>query len=146
MNESEEIEARFKRYVLTQAADRDFMFDVEPSMHEEFWGGMVFRLKAILLSDDLPPEEIEEREFVRYEVPSSTWQAFKKRHASSWYLKRLVARHPVRYEPDPDGRGECAVCTVRLERYRIYPESRLRERDHGAAVRLHRATTDWRRE
>lgn len=55
----------------------------------------------------------------------STWQAWKKRHANRWYARRLVARWPVRYEPDPDGRGTTAVCTFDLERYRTYPRARV---------------------
>lgn len=138
-----EVEAEFKRYVMMQTVDQDIMFDVEPSMHQEIWGDLVFRLKASILSDDLPPETAEERTFVRYEVPASTWQAFKKRHAQSWYLKALVARRPVRYEPDPDNRGGYAVCTFNLERYRIYPESPLTAMGHGRMVRLHVPRTNW---
>ena len=146
MSQFEQIEVKFKRYVMMQTIDQDVMFDVDPSVHESFWGDMVFRLKASILSDDLPPETVEERRFVRYEVPASTWQAFKKRHAGSWYLKALVARRPVRYEPDPDHRGEYAVCKFNLERYRVYPESRLRASDHGRMVRLHDYRADWWRE
>lgn len=31
--------------------------------------------------------------------PASRWQAFKERHAMSWWLGWYVRRRPVRYEP-----------------------------------------------
>jgi hypothetical protein len=92
-----------------------------------------------ILSDDLPPETFTARHHIRYEVPASTWQMFKKRHAQRWYARRLVARRPVRYEPDPDMRGTDAVCTFNLERWRSYPQAKVQlPRDRfGDAMRFH---------
>ncbi len=79
------------------------------------------------------------RDRVTFEVPASTWQMWKKRHAQRWYARRLVARWPVRYEPDPEGRGMDAVCTFNLERWRSYPRAQVQlPRDRfGDAVRVH---------
>lgn len=60
-----------------------------------------------------------------FAVPTSTWQMWKKRHAARWYARRIVARWPVRYEPDPDGRGTTAVCTANLARFRAYPRAKV---------------------
>lgn len=142
-DEFQRIELRFKQYIVHQVIDEEILFDVEPMVVDSIWGDVVFRLKAQLLSDDLPPETIEQRAFVHYQIPASTWQMFKKRHAQAWWLKRLVAGRPVRYERDRDLRGEHATCTFNLERFQTYPESRLRASDHGQAVRLHTFSTDW---
>jgi hypothetical protein len=64
---------------------------------------------------------------------------WKKRHARRWYARRLVARWPVRYGPDPDRRGTNAVCTFDLARWRTYPRARVQlPRDRfGAPVLVH---------
>ncbi|MDX3643235.1 hypothetical protein [Streptomyces sp. MB09-02B] len=129
----------FKRYALQQVVNSDLAFDVDASVQQGVWGDMVYRLTARVLADDLPPEGFTARQHLTYEVPASTWQMWKKRHARRWYARRLVARWPVRYEPDPDGRGTDAVCTFNLERWRSYPQARVHlPRDRfGDPVRVH---------
>jgi hypothetical protein len=139
----EQIELHFRQYTAQQVIDEGILFDVEPRVIDSVWQGLVFGLKAHILSDHLPPERVRESVRVAYQVPSSTWQMWKKRHAGSWYARRLVERWPVRYETDPDGRGEIATCEISLERFQIYPESRLRVSDHGRAVRMYARNTDW---
>lgn len=145
-NEFQQIELRFKQYIVHQVIDEGILFDVEPMVMDSIWGDMTFRLKAQLVCDDLPPELVRESVRIVYEVPASTWQMWKKRHAAAWYARRLVARWPVRYEKDPDGLGEVATCEINLQRFQAYPESRLRASDHGRAVRLHTYSADWLRE
>jgi hypothetical protein len=100
---------------------------------------LLFQLRTKILSDDLPPEQFTARDHVTFEVPTSTWQMWKKRHAHRWYARRLVARWPVRYEPDPDGRGADAACTFNLERWRAYPKARVQlpTDQFGAPVLFH---------
>lgn len=141
--EFDRIEARFKQYVMHQVVDEGILFDVEPAVIHDAWGDLVFGLKAKILSDDLPPQTVTKKTFVHYRVPASTWQMFKKRHAQSWWLWRLVERRPVEYSVDPDGRGEYAVCTLNLERFRVYPESRLKASEHGRMVMLYDARAEW---
>ncbi|TGB13875.1 hypothetical protein [Streptomyces sp. MZ04] len=130
----------FKRYAQRFAVDEELFLDMDVSVQREFISDqLLFQLKTKILSDDLPPEQFAARHYVTYEVPTSTWQMWKKRHARRWYARRLVARWPVRYGPDADGRGRDAVCTFDLERFRIYPRSRLQlPRDQfGVAVLAH---------
>lgn len=129
----------FKKYAQQFAINEDLFFDVDVSVQREFFGQFAVRFQAKILADDLPPESFTARQHITYEIPSSTWQMWKKRHACRWYARRLVTRWPVRYEPDPDRRGTDAVCTFDLERYRTYPRARVQLPQHqfGAPVLVH---------
>jgi hypothetical protein len=133
------VELTFKRYAQQFTVDENFPFDVDVAVQRGFFGSMAVQFRAKILADDLPPEEFTARQHVQFEIPASTWQMWKKRHAQRWYARRLVARWPVRYEPDPDRRGTDAVCTFNLERWRSYPQARVHlPRDRfGDAVRVH---------
>lgn len=136
---SETVALTFKRYAQQFAVDEELFLDLDISTQCGFFGERLFQIKTRILTDDLPPEEFTARQHVTYEVPASIWQMWKKRHAQRWYARRLVARWPVRYEPDPERRGTDAVCTFNLERYRTYPRARVvlpRDR-FGAAVLAH---------
>lgn len=122
---SSEVALTFKRYALQQVVDEDFLLDVDVAVQREFFGHLAVQFRTRVLADDLPPETFTARDRVTFEVPASTWQMWKKRHARRWYARRLVARWPVRYEPDPDHRGAHAVCTFSLERWRAYPQSKV---------------------
>jgi hypothetical protein len=143
----EAIALTFKRYAAQVAVSEDFFFGgAELSVQQEMvFNHLVFQLRAKILTDDLPPEEFTARDHVTFEVPTSTWQMWKKRHARRWYARRLVARWPVRYEPDPDGRGADAVCTFDLARWRAYPRARvpLPQSQFGDPVLFH-STRDIR--
>jgi hypothetical protein len=132
-------ELAFKRYAQQFTVDEDLFLDVDVAVQREFFGRLAVQFRAKLLADDLPPETFTARQHVTYEVPASTWQMWKKRNAHRWYARRLVARWPVRYEPDPDRRGTDAVRSFNLERWRSYPQARVQlPRDQfGDAVRVH---------
>ncbi|MFJ4365100.1 hypothetical protein ACIP4S_13210 [Streptomyces chartreusis] len=116
----------FKRYVQQFLVNEDLLLDLNVAvMQHEIFGQYVFQLRTKILTDELPPHMLTERTRVPFEVPASTWQMWKKRHARRWYARRLVARWPVRYEQDPDGRHGDAVCTFNLERFRTYPRARV---------------------
>lgn len=133
------LELTFKRYAMQFLATEELLLDVDASVQHEIFGQYLFRFRTQILTDDLPPEQLVKRTRVTYEVPASSWQMWKKRHAKRWYARRLVARWPVRYETDPDGRGTEAVCTFDLERYRTYPHARVQlPRDRfGVTVLAH---------
>lgn len=137
--EFDRVALTFKRYAQQFTVDEDFLLDIDVAIRNDFFGHCLFQMKTKILSDDLPPETFTARERVTYEIPSSTWQMWKKRHARRWYARRLVARWPVRYEPDPDGRGTDATCTFDLERYRTYPRARVQlpQQQFGAPVYVH---------
>lgn len=115
----------FKQYAQQFTVAEELLFDVDVAVQRDLFGNFLYQLKARILSDDLPPHRLTQRTRVTFEVPTSTWQMWKKRHARRWYARRLVARWPVRYGPDPDGRGQDAVCSFNLERYRTYPQARV---------------------
>ncbi|MCQ9178566.1 hypothetical protein KMT30_05885 [Streptomyces sp. IBSBF 2953] len=115
----------FKRYAMQFAVAEDLVLDWDVAVQQQIFGQYVFRIQTKILADDLPPEHLTQRTRVIYEIPSSTWQMWKKRHVCRWYARHLVARWPVRYGPDPDGRGADAVCSFDLERYRAYPRARV---------------------
>lgn len=137
--ETDTIALAFKRYAQQFAVDEGLLLDTDVSVQHEIFGQLAIRFQAKILTDDLPPEQFTARHQVTYEVPTSTWQMWKKRHAHRWYARRLVARWPLRYELDPDRRGADAVCTFSLERYRVYPRARVQlPRDRfGDAVLAH---------
>lgn len=134
---TDELTLAFKRYAQQFTVAEDFLSNVDVAVQREFFGDLAVQFRAKILSDDLPPESFTARQHVTYEVPSSTWQMWKKRNARRWYARRLVARWPVRYEPDPDGRGTDAVCTFNLERWHSYPEARVPRGQFGNAVCVH---------
>ncbi|MGW4889621.1 hypothetical protein [Streptomyces murinus] len=126
VDEERRVLLAFKQFAAQVAVDEHLATDLDVRVHREVvFGQLLYQLRAKVLSDDLPPEHFTARQRVAYEVPASTWQMWKKRHAHRWYARRLVARWPVRYELDPDGRGTDAVCTFDLERYRLYPRARV---------------------
>lgn len=143
---AETITLAFKRYAAQVAVDEDFLDNVEVRVaHEYAFNQLVYQLRTRILADDLPPEQFTAQTQVAFEVPASTWQMWKKRHANRWYARRIVTRWPVRYEPDPDGRGTTAICTANLERWRAYPRARVRvPTDRFGAPVLFHAVRDLR--
>ena len=129
----------WKRYAQQFTVSEDLLLDIDVAVQRDLFGNVAYQFRTKILADDLPPHMLTQRTRVTYEVPTSTWQMWKKRHARRWYARRLVARWPVRYGPDPDGRGTDAVCTFSLERYRTYPRAQVRlpERQFGAPVLAH---------
>ncbi len=124
-DQSETVALTFKTYAQQFMVAEELLLDLDVRVQRDLFGNFLYGMRVKILSDDLPPEEFTARQHVTYEVPSSTWQMWKKRHARRWYARRLVARWPVRYEPDPERRGTDAVCTFNLERYRTYPRARV---------------------
>jgi hypothetical protein len=134
---TDEIVLAFKRYAQQFTVDEGVFLDVDVAVQRGLFDHLAVQFRARILADDLPPETFTARKHVTYEVPASTWQMWKKRHARRWYARRLVARWPVRYEPDPDGRGTDAVCTFNLERWHSYPQARVPRNQFGNPVRVH---------
>lgn len=147
---TDEVVLAFKRYAQRFTVTEDFLNNVDVAVQREFFGDLAVQFRTKILADDLPPETFTARTNVTYEVPASTWQMWKKRHAHRWYARRLVARWPVRYEPDPDQRGVDAVCSFDLERWRSYPQARVSGGQFGNPVRAHAIRdlrwTEWTEE
>lgn len=141
MNEptSETITLNFKQFAAQVAMEDIPLHGLDVRVQREAFGQLLYQLRARVLTDDLPPQQLTKQTRVTYEVPASTWQMWKKRHAHRWYARRLVDRWPVRYELDPDGRGTNAVCTFDLERWRAYPQAKVQipEDRFGRPVLFH---------
>lgn len=89
----------------------DFLRDsiaVETSL-DHFADTLLVRLSALVLADQV----VSERDEVTVEVPADWWQHLKRDHAARWWMRWLVARHPVR------------TVTLRnlvsFDQYRMYP-------------------------
>lgn len=139
------VQLTFKSFAQRFAIEEELLLDMDVSVQREIFGHFAVQFRARILADDLPPKQFTARQRVTYEVPASSWQMWKKRNARRWYARRLVARWPVRYEPDPDGRGTDAVCTFDLERYRTYPRARVQlpPDRFGMAVHAHDIRSPW---
>lgn len=123
---TETVALAFKTFASQVAVSEEFLYGADVRVQQDVvFDQLMYQLRTKILTDDLPPQEFTARDRVIFEVPASTWQMWKKRHVGRWYARRLVARWPVRYEPDPDGRGADAVCTASLERWRAYPRARI---------------------
>ncbi|HMG62343.1 MAG TPA: hypothetical protein VK599_05290 [Streptosporangiaceae bacterium] len=142
---TEKITLSFKRYAAQIAVFEDFLDSADVRIAQDHaFGQLIYQLRTKILADDLPPEQFTAQTRVAFEVPASTWQMWKKRNAARWYARRIVARWPVRYEPDPDGRGTTAICTASLERWRAYPRAKVRLPDHFGGPVLFHAVRDLR--
>ncbi|MEU4173261.1 hypothetical protein AB0F46_41285 [Streptomyces sp. NPDC026665] len=140
MTDAERLALVFKTYAVQWTVAEELLLDLDVVVRrEDFFGQYLFQLRTRILADELPPHRLTERTRVPFEVPASTWQMWKARHARRWYARRLVVRWPVLYGPDPDGRGTDAVCTFDLERYRTYPRARVQlpQDRFGAEVLAH---------
>ncbi|MFE2469753.1 hypothetical protein [Streptomyces mirabilis] len=145
MIDESSIELTFKAYAQRFAIEEELLLDMDVSVQREFFHHFAVQFRTRILTDDLPPKKFTAWTRVVFEVPASTWQMWKQRHACRWYARRLVGRWPVRYEPDPDGRGTDAACTFDLERYRAYPRARVQlpPDRFGMAVLAHSIRGPW---
>lgn len=63
---------------------------------------LVIQLATAVQAESICSERVEHTERVDFEawvkqpVPASTWQYFKNQHATTWWLRWLVRRRPVR--------------------------------------------------
>lgn len=142
----EHIELVAKRYAAQFAVDEHLLFGIDVAVQPEaFLGAFAIQFRTQLLTDELPPERFTARQHVTFEVPASTWQAWKQRHGRRWYARWITERWPARYAPDPEGRGADAVCTIELARYRTYPQARvaLPAQQFGPVVYRHVIHGPW---
>lgn len=105
--------------------------DAQMELDEDFLGNkLLARMTSYVLAEQLVGDTKTIHCTKGYEFPSSPWQFYKQRHASSWWLGWLVARRPVRTEKHYQDREH----EVRFERYATYPESTLRAPELGRPV------------
>lgn len=112
-------------------------FDVE-LIPDHAGRAMVAELHAAVWAEALPPERIDRRVTVTFDVPASWWQHFKHDHRSRWWLRRLVAARPVRRVTHK----RTATFSVDLRRYRTYPAAPFYEPRLGVEVQVTRLFTE----
>lgn len=99
----------------------EFAADARVDIEHGPWGELVHRVASHVLADKLPPDVVTERGTFRFEIPASPWQQFKATHSDRWWMRRLVARRPVRMV-EHVRTGELIV---NLERFHAYPQARM---------------------
>lgn len=73
------------------------MRDAEESFHLDLLRDRAIHvMRSAVLTFDLPGHKVERDHRVTFEEPASPWQHWKRAHANSWWLRRFVARYPVR--------------------------------------------------
>lgn len=92
--------------------------------------------KAGLRSEVLA-QELDSRQTSRtvaFEMPTSSWQMFKREHEGSWWLGWLVRRRPARTKT------HTTTVTLEVDAFAIYPDARiaLPECDFGKPFLIHR--------
>ena len=107
---------------------------------DQLSGEMVYRLRAHVLAEKLPPVEVSDQKSVTFESPASPFQHWKQKHARTWWLAWFVGRWPVRQEATT----KTVRMTVNLTKYRSYPEANYAIPDgFGAPVLIHTLSTRY---
>lgn len=96
--------------------------------HDIMFHEMVYRLEATVLQDTLVEDIYDHTVYYRY--PETTWQMFKSRHQNSWWMRRFVAKYPVRMKK------EYETVKLAVERSYIYPESDMVLQQLGRPVKF----------
>ncbi len=100
------------------------------SWRDEMLGGVVYRLKAKLLAEEL----VTDRKNFRFtfshsvEVPDGWWQAYKQEHYPNW-LKKI---YPVRTKTITE--SFTAKRSVDFTKYATYPKAMVKYPDLGRPV------------
>lgn len=95
----------------------DFREDVDTYLGEYFRA----ELRSEVLARRLDTRVYSES--AHFDEPASTWQMFKRTHASSWWLRWLVERRPVRTV------RHTQQVIVRATDRAIYPDARIQLSD-----------------
>jgi hypothetical protein len=83
--------------------------------------GLLVRMRAEVLGEQLPPHEVTESKTVELGSPVSWWQHFKHAYADRWWMRRHVRKHPIRISVTT----EKVTLTARWENFAAYPFSQL---------------------
>lgn len=93
---------------------------------------MAFDLSSFVLAEHLPPKQITESIEVGFDVPDGWWQAFRQSYQDRWWMRRSVARHPIRTRT----LTKTATLTVDLTRQLLYPAANVYIPELGVPVRV----------
>lgn len=96
---------------------------------------LMHRFEALVLSDHIADDTYAATTWFKF--PTTTWQMFKSRHASSWWLGWLVRRRPVQVTLDR------RTVEVEVKRYLLYPEANLVSPSLGRPVIYETTSERW---
>lgn len=134
----EEKALQFLKFRVSQELPRNLLVEVE-SAPSFLLDSLLVTLKTQILSERLPDRHYNAFKEFKSESPRSTWQMFKHTHRDSWWLRRLVSRHPVEFMV----RTHAAALTVDLEDYLTYPYQVIANPKMGPAIRVPQFKTNW---
>lgn len=107
----------------------------EVRIHRDFMTDMfVMQARADLLSKKLPNRSYKATGQFSTDVPSSTWQMFKRTHCYSWWLKKFVQRYPVQVRAE----YRYGTVTMDLTDVVVYPWQTMvpKDKNLGLPVRV----------
>lgn len=81
------------------------------------------------VADRLADDHYSDEKDLYFDIPETTWQMFKHRSQEKWWMRRFVAKHPVRYVTH----SQTAKLDVHVTRYLTYPEAEIRSSRLGRA-------------
>ncbi len=136
------------RVLVAQRITDEFAESVSfESWREDTLDAMVWALRGVVLGERLAEKEVTvvTEGIAVFVFPTSPWQFFKQRHATSWWMRWLVRRRPVRL--DHSRQKVQRAKRVVLEQFATFPMSPLRtpEKYRGSeVVRYDRVTVSDR--
>ncbi len=78
-----------------------------------------YSIEAVVLAEALPPQFEEAVQLVTVEYPDGWWEAFRHEYRDRWWMRRSVARRPVRMHVE----RRMASLRVDLRRYQTFPRA-----------------------
>lgn len=87
---------------------------------------------AFVLAEQLPPARVEDVQRIEVQVPDGWWETFRHEYRGRWWMRRWVARRPVRLRSEV----RVARLTVDLRRYWTFPRSQITLPELGKPVRV----------
>ncbi len=95
-------------------------------------------LSTRVLAEQLPPVEVREQKAVTFEYPAGWWEAFRFQYRMRWWMRRWVARRPVRMRTE----RRTVTFVVHLDRYQTFPRATATLPDLGQPVAV--SMVRWR--
>lgn len=109
------------------AIDPELDIEVELTRELRYF---IAEFKADVVAEKLVEDTYSDNQPAFFHTPATTWQMFKETHKTSWWLKRFVAKHPVRtVEHVKWVRTEVVV-----HRYLKYPQAEIPKSRLGRPV------------
>lgn len=76
-----------------------------------------------LVADRLADDVYHGGDYAHFDIPETTFQMFKHRNQEKWWLRRFVAKHPVRYVTHT----QWVPVEIEVGRYITYPEAKIED-------------------